>query len=144
MSLLLNNEWDKEYVKCTLQLDSKCNQTKKTQPHKSQTSISSFFGKGNNACSNGIALDKSKAKKHVSEGESCSNKNDSSNISQLTKVASSLSSTSSKSASTSTTASKSTSTSTSTKKPTSKRKSTDQGKDPNQNKKGTIFGYFQK
>jgi hypothetical protein len=44
VSLKLNEEWDCKYMNRTLQLDYKNVDVKKTQPHKSQKSISSFFG----------------------------------------------------------------------------------------------------
>ena len=46
ISLLLNDDFYQEHLNTPLQLDSKCPFTKKAQPHRSQTSISSFFGKG--------------------------------------------------------------------------------------------------
>ncbi len=43
ISLLLDENWDQLYCSKTLVLDGKCSTTKKTQPHKAQMSLSSFF-----------------------------------------------------------------------------------------------------
>jgi hypothetical protein len=54
VSLLLNKSWRSTMLSSTLVLDSKCSDTKKSQPHKSQRSISSFFqvnGNGGNKSS---------------------------------------------------------------------------------------------
>jgi len=79
VSLFLNHDdWHKQHFSTSLALDVKCPYTKKTQPHKSQTSISSFFGKSSSSSSPSSSTPSTsqemKRKPSVKQGKAFSNK----------------------------------------------------------------------
>ena len=118
ISLLLNEDWDRDFVNRTLVLDSKCSKTKKAQPHKSQKSISSFFGQGSNGNSSSSGGDKTNAKFQSKVSNNITKQQGS-----LQKTLSSVSSSSSTSV---------------------KRKATNQGNVSSQKAKGTLHSFFKK
>ncbi len=99
VSLLLDEDWDRQYCQNnTLVLNGKCPKTKKTQPHKAQMSISSFFGKtttsndgivsstNSSSGSNNVSSNKSKASNEQSEKFTSKNKRGNSTTSYISGV----------------------------------------------------------
>lgn len=159
VSLLLNDKFRQEHLSMTLQLDLKCPCTKKAQPHRSQTSISSFFGnKGKvNGSGNINGNDGSRSKKK-NNAQIITNTSNKSCMKSLTlsKAASASSSSPSMSknlllseqSSRKSTLSKivSSSSSSSTNNKSLKRKSSTEikSKSSSQKKKGTLHSFFKK
>jgi len=68
VSLLLKEDWRQLHMPLKLILDEKDSATKKSQPHKSQKSISSFFGNATSSSKKGIGVSTALTKKSKIKG----------------------------------------------------------------------------